>query len=211
MSKWGIEEKETLEAINKVGLSGNILNIAAGDGRFNNTLLELAHSVVAIDLDCIELQELKDSCPNNFKNKLSTKIVDITKRFPFDDNTFDGIFCTGTLHLFDMNTIKEILSEIKRVLKVKGKMVLDFATDITRIDKEGNKKIFSNEGNYVLEEAIKLFQGEFKEFDINIEISKFKEENLQESAGYESISGNFLIISGSKIRLIEKIKDETER
>ena len=32
MSKWGIEEKETLAAIDKIGLTGNILDVAAGDG-----------------------------------------------------------------------------------------------------------------------------------------------------------------------------------
>ncbi len=35
MSKWGSEEKETIEAIEKIGFKGKILNIAAGDGRFN--------------------------------------------------------------------------------------------------------------------------------------------------------------------------------
>lgn len=53
MSKWGIEEKETLDAINNIDFSGKILNIAAGDGRFNNRLLELAQSVTAIDIDDI--------------------------------------------------------------------------------------------------------------------------------------------------------------
>ena len=36
MSKWGIEEQETLNAINE--LSGITLDIAAGDGRFINKL-----------------------------------------------------------------------------------------------------------------------------------------------------------------------------
>lgn len=198
MSKWGIEEIETVEAINKVGFSGNILNIAAGDGRFNNKLLELANIVTAIDIDSIELQQLKNNCRDDLKNRLFIEIVDITKKLPFDDNTFDGVFCTGTLHLFDIETIKDILKEIKRILKSNGKMVLDFATDITRLDKEKNKKILGNEGNYTLKEAIKLFQDEFKEFKLNIETSKFKEEGLDESAGYDSICGNFLIISGKK-------------
>ena len=103
------DDTETIEAINKIGFSGNILNIAAGDGRFNNRLLELAQSVTAIDIDGSDLKVLEESCPNYLANKLSTKVVDITKKFPFDDSNFDGVFCTGTLHLFEKETILKIL------------------------------------------------------------------------------------------------------
>ena len=82
MSKWGIEEKETIEAINNIGFLGNILNIAAGDGRFNNRLLELSTKVTAIDIDDSELKYLKENCPKNLVDKLCTKVVDITKEFP---------------------------------------------------------------------------------------------------------------------------------
>lgn len=51
MSKWGIEKKETLNAIKEIGLYGDILNIAAGDGRFNNKLLELSNRVMTIDIN----------------------------------------------------------------------------------------------------------------------------------------------------------------
>lgn len=199
MSKWGEEELETLNAINKLGFTGDILNIASGDGRFNNRLLELADSVTAIDISEFELTELKNNTKENLRSKLSTKVVDITAGLPFGNSTFDGIFCTGTLHLFNIETIKNILSEIKRILKENGKIVLDFATDIIRLDKNGNKVTFDNEGNYILEEAITFFKSELEGFSINIEISSFKEENLdEEDTAYESISGRFLVISGVK-------------
>ncbi len=193
MSKWGIEEKETLDAI-KI-LRGNILNIAAGDGRFNNKLLEISDSVTAIDIDEKELNILKE---NSDSNNLITKVVDITKRFPFEDSSFDGIFCTGTLHLFDVETVKSILKEIKRVLKPNGKIVLDFATDIKRLDKEGNIVTFEGEGSYSTSEAVELFEKELNDFSLNIDKSTFKEENLNDDAGYNQITGNFLIISGTK-------------
>ena len=60
MSKWGIEEKETLEAINKIGFKGNILDVAAGDGRFITSLLELSNTVTAIDIDELEKQKIKN-------------------------------------------------------------------------------------------------------------------------------------------------------
>lgn len=196
MSKWGIEEKETIEAINNIGFSGNILNIAAGDGRFNNRLLELSDSVTAIDIDNSELESLKENCHKDLLDKLCTKAVDITQKLPFQDETFDGVFCTGTLHLFDRDTIIKILQEIKRVLKTKGKIVLDFATDIKRLDKKQNQVVFEGEGNYTTDEAISLFEEQLKEFSLNIGVATFMEENLEDDAGYNYISGNFLIISG---------------
>lgn len=69
MSKWGIEEQETINAIKKVDFHGDILNIAAGDGRFNNRLLKNADTVTAIDVSNSELEFLKRDCPKEFKEK----------------------------------------------------------------------------------------------------------------------------------------------
>ena len=197
MSKWGIEEKETLDAINEIGLSGNILDVAAGDGRFINELLKLSQSVTAIDINKEELDYLKNNCHKEYSNILDIEIVDITKTFPYEDNSFDGIFCTGTLHLFNKDTIGFIVKEIERCLKKNGKIVLDFATDIKRYDKNGKEVIFEGEGCYSSEEAILLFKKLLKDFSFSIKESTFSEDNLDE-AGYNSIKGNFLIISGYK-------------
>ena len=192
MSKWGIEEKETLAAINKIGFKGNILDVAAGDGRFINSLLEISDTVTAIDIDENELNNLK-----GISNKIYTEVVDITKTFPYGDNSFDGIFCTGTLHLFNKETISFILSEMNRCLKPGGKIVLDFATDIERLDINGNKVVFAGEGNYKTNESIELFKEELNNFSLDIQVSTFKEEDLDDIE-YKSIKGNFLIVSGVK-------------
>ena len=197
MSKWGIEEKETLNAINKIGLSGNILDVAAGDGRFINELLKLSQVVTAIDINKEELDCLKNSCPKELLNKLNIELVDITKNFPYEDESFDGAFCTGTLHLFNRDTISFIIKEIERCLKNNGKIVFDFATDIKRYDKDGKEVIFEGEGCYSSEEAILLFNDLLKDFSFSIQESTFSEDDLYE-AGYNSIKGNFLIISGYK-------------
>lgn len=196
ISKWGAEEKETIEAINDIGFSGSVLNIAAGDGRFNDRLLELSQKVTAIDIDNSELKYLKKNCPESLACKLHTKVVDITQKFPFRDATFDGAFCTGTLHLFGKETIAKILHEIKRVLKPGGRMVLDFATDIKRLDRNQKQVVFAGEGNYTTDEAMLLFQEQLQDFSWNMRIATFAEETSENDTGYDYISGEFLIISG---------------
>lgn len=199
MSKWGIEEKETLDTIKKIKLGGNILNVAAGDGRFNNVLLELSESVMAIDINELDLNNLINNCPLKLRNKLNIKIVDITKPLPFCDEVFDTVFCTGTLHLFQMDIVIRILNEMSRVLKKNGKILLDFATDIQRFDKTGKKVLFKDEGIYNTKEAKDMFSKELKGFDINVEVASFREENLEDDeVDYNFIDGNFLILSGIK-------------
>lgn len=195
MSKWGIEEKETLDAINKIGFIGNVLDVAAGDGRFLNELLKYSKSVTAIDIDSKELEILKENCKEEFISKLKVEVVDIKKKFPYQDESYDTIFCTGTLHLFDKETISFIISEMKRCLKKNGNIILDFATDIKRLDKNGNLVKINGEGSYTSLEAISLFKELFS--NLNIEESTFSEDNLEE-AGYNSIKGKFLIINGKK-------------
>ena len=190
MSKWGNEETETLEVINNAGFLGNVLDVAAGDGRFLNKLLSNSNYVTAVDIDKNELETLRDNCPKEYLNKLKLDVIDITKRFPYQENTFDTIFCTGTLHLFDKKTISSILKEMIRCLKSNGVLIIDFATDIKRLDNNGKEVIFEGEGSYSTEEAISLFNELLNDLSLNIQVATFKEDNLDET-GYNSITGNF--------------------
>ena len=200
-SKWGEEEKETIDSIKNINYNGRILNVAAGDGRFNNLLLEKASEVVAIDLDEKDLDILVNNTPMGLRDKLKIEIVDITKKFPYTDDSFDGVFCTGSLHLFEKKEIIKILNEIKRVLKPKGKIVIDFATDIKRYDRNGNEVVFSGEGLYSMDEAINFLKEKLKCFSLDIVKSTFEEECSEDSTGYKFIKGNFIVLSCIKYRV----------
>jgi ubiquinone/menaquinone biosynthesis C-methylase UbiE len=195
-SKWGYEEIETLEAIKEINFVGKVLNLAAGDGRFNNKLLECANEVTAVDIDEKEMINLINDCPSDLRGKLFTMVTDITKKLPFEDNTFDGIFCTGALHLFDRKIIIKIMSEIRRVLKLRGKIVIDFAADIKRIKENGELITFEGEGNYSTKQSIDMFNKLLTGFDIKIKEGHVEEIFLDEVK--YNFSCNFIVVYGKK-------------
>lgn len=50
------------------------------------------------------------------KVKANPVIFDITKPFPFDDNSFDVVYAQLVLHYFNDQEMSEIIEEIERVL-----------------------------------------------------------------------------------------------
>lgn len=134
----GAEDNATNELLVKTNISGNWLNLCAGDGRFNNHLLAKADQVLAVDIDPSPLQKLLRITPDHLKSKLNIKTLNITQPWPLEKNEFDGIFCVGTLHFFPKPVFQFIFQEMDRVLKSGGKIIIDFATDIQRKYPDGN-------------------------------------------------------------------------
>jgi SAM-dependent methyltransferase len=140
-SIWGAGDPETLQVLKKLvsekKLFGKWLHFAAGDGRYNNLLLHEVKKVIATDIDKGALEKLQKTTPEDLSSKLSIKVQNITKPFPFNDRTFNGVFNTGTLHLFPQNLLEAILGETYRVLITNGLFIFDFATDVKRIKEDG--------------------------------------------------------------------------
>lgn len=171
-SIWGIGDKDTLQLLGKIKIPGKWLNLAAGDGRYNLSLLEKADLVVASDIDEGALSKLWHNTGKKYQSKLQIKSFNIIKRFPFKSKSFDGVFCAGTLHLFPSKILQKIISEIKRVLKPNGRVIIDFSTDIKRTSPCGEIITFGKEPLYNLEDAKKTLRNLFKNYQIEMHDSE---------------------------------------
>lgn len=178
-SIWGDEEKETLNLLNKTEIHGKWLNLAAGDGRFNAQLLKKVGIVVASDIDEGALSKLWFITPKEYKSKLRTAAFDITQKFPFENKSFDGVFCAGTLHMFPKEILRGIFCEINRILKTHGKVFIDFATDIKRVLPNG-KHCIRKYLQYKLKEAEEILKENLKNYEIELHESEVSEEEIKE-------------------------------
>ncbi|MEW6294736.1 MAG: class I SAM-dependent methyltransferase [Candidatus Diapherotrites archaeon] len=195
-SIWGKGDKETLELLEKEEINGKWLNLAAGDGRYNLNLLKKADFVVASDIDKSALSKLYHTTPKKFSIKLDIKVFDITKKFPFNDASFDGIFCAGFLHLFPKNIFRRIFLEMGRILKPNGKIIIDFATDIKRVSPDGKLIVFGDEPQYSLEEAKELLKETFRQYKIRIqELQVFEEEFKAANSPYKFSCKGVLLVA----------------
>lgn len=196
-SIWGTGDKDTLEFLKKIEIHGKWLNLTAGDGRYNLDLLKKADYVVSSDIDESALSKLRHNTPTRYIKKLHTKAFDITKKFPFEDGLFDGVFCTGTLHLFPKEILQQIILEIGRVLKPNGKVIIDFATDIKRISPSGKSIIFGKEPLYTLEHAKKTLKDLFNNYNVQMRESKVVEDFEAANPPY-TLNCKFIILIADK-------------
>lgn len=197
-SIWGLGDKDTLELLKNTEVRGKWLNLAAGDWGYTSNLLKKADFVVASDIDESALNKLWQNTPKQYVEKLETKVFNITKRFPFENNEFDGVFCTGTLHLFPKDILQTIFLEINRVLKPHGKIIIDFATDIKRVLRNGKLVTFGKEPLYTLEEAKTILKKLFKNYKIKMLKSEVPEYLTRTKPPYKFSSKFILLVADKK-------------
>lgn len=196
-SIWGTGDKGTFGLLRKTEIHGKWLNLAAGDGRYDLNLLKKADFVIASDIDESALSKLWHNTPKKYIKKLDTKAFNITKKFPFKDGSFDGIFCTGTLHLFPKEVLRQIIFEIDKVLKPNGRVIIDFATDIKRTSLSGKLIIFGKEPLYGLKDARRTLKNLFRNYQIQIHESEVV-ENFEAANPPYTLNCKFVILIADK-------------
>ena len=91
-----------------------ILDVGCGLGNFIRTN--------PFKIEVWGMDKIKDSIKELEKEGIPAKVGDINKKFPFADNSFDGLTCFHVLeHIIDPSNA---LSEMKRVIKKDGLLVI---------------------------------------------------------------------------------------
>lgn len=138
-----------------------VLDLGCGVGNDSLYLTEKGFDVIACDYSDIAIEKI-----NKEFNNVETKIVDISKRLPFEDNSFDLIIADLSLHYFDEKTTIAIMKEIKRILKPNGHLLarVNSVEDINHGAGQGKKleeNFYYVEGYnkrfFTIQDAVKFF------------------------------------------------------
>lgn len=161
---WLDKYREYLEKINK----GKCLDLGCGIGQYTKYFRDLGFDVVAADISHEALKKVKEEVPDARILEL-----DMSKDFDIPDNSFDVVFASLSIHYFDTVTTKNILKEIKRILKPNGYFI--GAVNSSKTYKFIKDRAVELEPNFYKEgsRTVRLwdslqFQEFFKDFKIEI-------------------------------------------
>ncbi len=141
---WLDKYKEILD-LNK---DNQILDLGCGNGADTKYLLERGFRVISCDFSDEALKNIEYFIIGSI-----TKKADMTKALPFEDNSFGIVIADLSLHYFNNETTKNILTEIKRIIRPGGYLLVRVlsASKFKNPETEIGIKIEDNffwEGNY---------------------------------------------------------------
>ncbi len=114
--------KGTLEPLDR---DLSLLEVACGTGHTSALLVELGFKLVACDLTPEMLRQAMDRVKMVHEAHANFLESDVTS-LPFADSSFDLIVSTRFLHLFRHEEQHRLLSEMLRILKPGGYILVDF-------------------------------------------------------------------------------------
>ena len=98
-----------------------ILDLCCGNGKHSITAAKCGGKVLGLDIvESSILIARQKAKLNNVEKNTHFQVVDINK-LDFDDNSFDLVTCLGSLSYIDIDVF---ISEVKRVLKENGKLII---------------------------------------------------------------------------------------
>ena len=165
-----------------------IIDLGCGSGSDTLYLTERNYKVLSCDYSEEALNIVKRDIPNSKIMQL-----DLTEKLPFKDESISVIIADLSLHYFNNVTTKNIIKEIKRVLKPNGYIIgrVNSVNDINYGAQSGKEieKHF-----YLTESGCKRF---FDKEDIEYYFNEFKIKDCSEESmtryGSEKIAWEFVV------------------
>jgi len=124
-----------------------ILDLGCGSGRHTVCFAKRGFDVYGIDIAKEGIKITKGWLEKE-KLQADLKIGSIYKKLPYQDNLFDAVISTNTIHHARIKNIRKAIREIERVLKPKGLIFITvrkrkfrrFYPKLTIIEKYGKQK-----------------------------------------------------------------------
>ncbi len=193
------------KALSKI--KGTVLDIGSGTGNFESELSKSNKNIRFVSLDSSEsgIRRHKEKLPSAV-----TILHDIRYPLPFPENQFEAIISNNTLYLLNNNERVRIISEIKRILKPGGLVIIsNLVTGFTplKVYLDHAKKQVEGKGYlFTLVELLKFLAPTIRIIISNKNIksleksnaeffSPLEQENLLRNAGF-AILGSKLVYSG---------------
>lgn len=138
----------TVELFKKHGLN-KILIPGFGYGRNAKIFTDNGLNVTGIEISKTAIVLAKKHYGDNLKVHYGP-----VSNMPFDQETYDGIFCYALIHLLDENERKKLIKDCYNQLRTNGYMVF---TAISTHDNSYGKGEFLSKNRYLMEHGAKLF------------------------------------------------------
>jgi SAM-dependent methyltransferase len=100
--------------------SGKILELGCGQGQDTLYFLQHGFEVVACDFSQTALDFAKLRIPEEYRNKVEFKQLDMSTQLPFLTESIDVVYSHLALHYFDSHRTQALFNEIHTVLKPGG-------------------------------------------------------------------------------------------
>lgn len=105
------------QIINILPKNGKLIDLGAGQGQDSRFFADHNFQVTSTDLTADALEISKSRLQNQ---KIDFQVVDLSKKLPFNNSSFDVVYSHLALHYFDQRTTINLFNEIHRILKKGG-------------------------------------------------------------------------------------------
>ena len=130
---------------------GKVLDLCCGKGADAVFFYNKGFNVTAIDYSAEAIAQFNEK-QKEYDVFISNLVKDISEGLPFEDNSFDYVYVRLGLHYFKDEKLREVVDEIKRVLKNSGKLMFQVKSTADKEYGKGEEietDMYQDESGYI--------------------------------------------------------------
>lgn len=162
---------------------GKVLDLCCGKGADSIFFHNKGYSVTGVDYSNEAIKQFNDT-QKRYKIFLSSLVYNIMEKLPFESESYDFVYIRLGLHYFKDKELKNIISEIKRVLKSEGLLMFQVKSISDKaygVGKELEKDMYEEDSGYVRH----FFSKEYTESLLkDVNIIMIEERKIPQGSAY---------------------------